>query len=38
MNCAMMERVANAMNIVAPSLKSFVYSGGTRVCYLLLTN
>ena len=30
-NCAMMERVAGAMNLLAPNLKSFVYSGGTRV-------
>lgn len=32
LNCAMMQRVADAVNIISPSLKSFVYSGGTRVC------
>jgi hypothetical protein len=31
LNCAMMKRVADAVNIIAPSLKTFVYSGGTRV-------
>ncbi|KAF7551199.1 hypothetical protein G7046_g7783 [Stylonectria norvegica] len=29
-NCGMMRRVAEAMNALAPNLKSFVYSGGTR--------
>ncbi|KND91800.1 hypothetical protein TOPH_03463 [Tolypocladium ophioglossoides CBS 100239] len=29
-NCEMMQRVADALNIVSPALKSFVYSGGTR--------
>lgn len=31
MNCDMMRRVSEALNIVAPSLRSLVYSGGTRV-------
>lgn len=31
MNCEMMQRVVDALNIVSPALKSFVYSGGTRV-------
>ena len=30
-NCAMMGKVAYAMNQLSPRLKSFVYSGGTRV-------
>ncbi|CAM1501506.1 Fc.00g034900.m01.CDS01 [Cosmosporella sp. VM-42] len=30
LNCDMMRRVADAMNELAPDLKSFVYSGGTR--------
>ncbi|KAF4450022.1 sirq protein [Fusarium austroafricanum] len=30
LNTSMMERVAGAMNIAAPKLKSFVYAGGTR--------
>ncbi|TFL04561.1 hypothetical protein BDV98DRAFT_562463 [Pterulicium gracile] len=29
-NCAMMERVAGAVSIIAPNLEAFVYSGGTR--------
>ncbi|KAL3470498.1 hypothetical protein BJX99DRAFT_48387 [Aspergillus californicus] len=29
-NCAIMQRVADAINIVAPKLQSFVYSGGSR--------
>ncbi|SPO06454.1 uncharacterized protein DNG_09144 [Cephalotrichum gorgonifer] len=29
-NAGMLQRVADAMNTVAPALKSFVYSGGTR--------
>ncbi|KJZ77691.1 hypothetical protein HIM_02868 [Hirsutella minnesotensis 3608] len=29
-NCQMMQRVADAINLVAPSLQSFVYPGGTR--------
>ncbi|KAL4880272.1 hypothetical protein BJY04DRAFT_79729 [Aspergillus karnatakaensis] len=29
-NCAIMQRVADAMNIVAPRLQSFVYPGGSR--------
>lgn len=30
LNQAMMKRVAGAMNLLAPNLRSFVYSGGTR--------
>ncbi|KAK2591583.1 hypothetical protein QQS21_010711 [Conoideocrella luteorostrata] len=30
LNCDMMRRVAGALNIVAPCLKSITYSGGTR--------
>lgn len=30
LNTSMIEKVAGAMNIIAPSLESFVYSGGTR--------
>ncbi|KPM39743.1 hypothetical protein AK830_g6809 [Neonectria ditissima] len=30
LNCDMMRRVAGALNTLAPRLKSFVYSGGTR--------
>ncbi|OJJ60305.1 hypothetical protein ASPSYDRAFT_86897 [Aspergillus sydowii CBS 593.65] len=29
-NCAIMQRVADALNIVAPKLQSFVYPGGSR--------
>ncbi|KAL2816608.1 hypothetical protein BDW59DRAFT_166332 [Aspergillus cavernicola] len=29
-NCDMMQRLAEAMNIVAPNLQSFVYPGGSR--------
>ncbi|KAL5333215.1 hypothetical protein BJX70DRAFT_381772 [Aspergillus crustosus] len=29
-NCAIMQRVADALNIVAPKLRSFVYPGGSR--------
>ncbi|PYI24421.1 hypothetical protein BO99DRAFT_439224 [Aspergillus violaceofuscus CBS 115571] len=29
-NCGMMQRLADALNIVAPRLRSFVYSGGSR--------
>ncbi|KAL2828554.1 hypothetical protein BJY01DRAFT_228411 [Aspergillus pseudoustus] len=29
-NCAMMQRVADALNIVSPNLKSFIYPGGSR--------
>jgi hypothetical protein len=30
-NCGMMQRLADALNMVAPNLQTFVYSGGTRV-------
>ncbi|POR38214.1 Uncharacterized protein TPAR_01592 [Tolypocladium paradoxum] len=30
MNCEMVQRVADALNVVSLALKSFVYSGGTR--------
>ncbi|PHH70217.1 hypothetical protein CDD83_5497 [Cordyceps sp. RAO-2017] len=30
-NCGMMQRVADAVDALAPELESFVYSGGTRV-------
>ncbi|KAL4917433.1 hypothetical protein BDW62DRAFT_184033 [Aspergillus aurantiobrunneus] len=29
-NCAMMQRVADALNLVAPRLRSFIYPGGSR--------
>ncbi|RHZ69792.1 hypothetical protein CDV55_103607 [Aspergillus turcosus] len=29
-NCGMMQRLADALNMVAPNLQTFVYSGGTR--------
>ncbi|KAL4779268.1 hypothetical protein BJX76DRAFT_341284 [Aspergillus varians] len=29
-NCGMMQRVADALNIVAPALQSFIYPGGSR--------
>ncbi|EAW20652.1 uncharacterized protein NFIA_030850 [Aspergillus fischeri NRRL 181] len=32
-NCGMMQRLADALNMVAPNLQTFVYSGGTRVAY-----
>jgi hypothetical protein len=30
-NCNMMRRVASALNITSPNLKSFIYPGGSRV-------
>ncbi|KAM0424945.1 hypothetical protein ACHAPT_009746 [Fusarium lateritium] len=30
LNCGMMRNLASALNVLAPHLKSFVYSGGTR--------